>query len=35
MDMREAIARFVQDGDTVYLGGFIQQDPYAKDHYLP
>jgi len=32
MDMTDAIGRFVNDGDTVYLGGFIQQDPFAAVH---
>jgi glutaconate CoA-transferase subunit A len=34
MDMKEAIEQFVDDGDTVYLGGFIQQDPFAAVHEI-
>lgn len=34
MSMREAIARFVHDGDTVYLGGFVQHEPYAAVHEI-
>jgi len=34
MDMKEAVSRFVRDGDRVYLGGFIQQDPFAAVHEI-
>ena len=34
MDMKDAIGQFVRDGDTVYLGGFIQQDPFAAAHEI-
>ncbi len=34
MDLTEAIRRFVHDGDTVYVGGFIQQDPCAAIHEI-
>ncbi len=27
--MREAVARFVKDGDSVYLGGFLHGEPHA------
>ena len=32
MSLKEAVAEFVHDGDTVYLGGFLQQDPMAAVH---
>ncbi len=34
MPMSEAIARFVADGDVLYLGGFIQQEPFAAVHEI-
>lgn len=34
MSMSEAVGRFVHDGDTVYIGGFVQQDPYAAVHEI-
>ena len=34
MTMTEAVDRFVQDGDTVFLGGFIQQEPFAAAHEI-
>jgi len=32
--MREAVEKFVRDGDTVYIGGFVQQEPYAAVHEI-
>ena len=32
--MKDAIQKFVGDGDTVYLGGFIQGEPYAAIHEI-
>ena len=32
--MEEAVKEFVADGDTVYLGGFIQHEPYAAVHEI-
>jgi len=34
MSMSDAIKRFVRDGDTIYLGGFIQGEPYAAIHEI-
>ncbi len=34
MTMREAIRAFVNDGDVVYLGGFLQHEPYAAVHEI-
>ena len=34
MPMDEAIRRFVQDGDSVYIGGFIHGEPYAAIHEI-
>jgi glutaconate CoA-transferase, subunit A len=34
MSLGEAVAEFVHDGDTVYLGGFLQMDPMAAVHEL-
>lgn len=34
MSMREAVERFVRDGDTVYLGGFVHHEPYAAVHEI-
>jgi glutaconate CoA-transferase subunit A len=34
MDMKEAIGRFVRNGDRVYLGGFIHCEPYAAAHEI-
>lgn len=34
MTMREAIERFVHDGDWVYFGGFLQGEPYAASHEI-
>jgi glutaconate CoA-transferase subunit A len=32
--MKDAIQKYVRDGDTVYLGGFIQGEPYAAIHEI-
>jgi glutaconate CoA-transferase, subunit A len=32
--LSEAVARFVFDGAVLYLGGFIQQDPFAAVHEI-
>ena len=32
--MDEAIKQFVDNGDVVYLGGFIQHEPYAAIHEI-
>jgi len=32
--MSEAIDRYVKNGDVVYLGGFIQQEPFAAVHEI-
>lgn len=32
--MADAIDRYVKDGITLYLGGFIQQDPFAAAHEI-
>jgi len=34
MSMSEAIDRYVADGDVLYLGGFIQQEPFAAAHEI-
>lgn len=34
MSMADAIDRYVKDGDTLYLGGFVQHDPYAATHEI-
>jgi glutaconate CoA-transferase subunit A len=34
MSMSDAVARYVNDGDSLYLGGFIQQDPFAAIHEI-
>ncbi len=34
VSMSEAIDRHVRDGDTIYLGGFIQQEPFAATHEI-
>jgi glutaconate CoA-transferase subunit A len=34
MNMNEAIDLFVHDGDTVYIGGFVQHEPYAAIHEI-
>lgn len=34
MTMDKAIKEFVRDGDVVYLGGFIQHEPYAAIHEI-
>jgi len=34
MSMKEAIECFVRDGDTIYLGGFVQHEPYAAVHEM-
>ncbi len=34
MSMREAVAQFVQDGDSVYLGGFLHGEPHAAVHEM-
>jgi len=34
MSMKEAVARFVKNGDSVYMGGFTQQQPYAAAHEI-
>lgn len=34
ISMSEAIDRYVGDGDVVYLGGFIQQEPFAAVHEI-
>ena len=34
VSMSEAIERFVANGDVVYVGGFIQQDPFAAAHEI-
>jgi glutaconate CoA-transferase subunit A len=34
MPMSDAIGRYVADGDVLYLGGFIQQDPFAAAHEI-
>ncbi len=34
MSMKEAIEKFVNDGDTLYIGGFIHAEPYAAVHEI-
>ncbi|MBN1615483.1 MAG: CoA transferase subunit A [Deltaproteobacteria bacterium] len=34
MSMAAAIERYVKDGDTVYIGGFISHDPFAAVHEI-
>jgi len=34
MTMEKAIKEFVNDGDVVYLGGFLQHEPYAAIHEI-
>jgi len=34
MPLSEAIDRYVSDGDVLYLGGFIQQEPFAAGHEI-
>ncbi|MBC8247370.1 MAG: CoA transferase subunit A [Deltaproteobacteria bacterium] len=34
ISMSDAIDRYVNDGDSIYLGGFIQQDPAAAVHEI-
>jgi|GEM_PF-4049700 len=34
MLMPEAIQRYVKNGDALYLGGFIQHDPFAAAHEI-
>jgi len=34
ISMSEAIDRYVQDGDTLYLGGFIHHEPFAAAHEI-
>ena len=34
LSLAEAIDRFVSDGAVLYLGGFIQQDPFAAVHEI-
>jgi len=34
MSMAEAIERYVNDGDILYLGGFVQQAPFAAVHEI-
>lgn len=34
MTMGKAISEFVKDSDLVYLGGFIQHEPYAAVHEI-
>ena len=34
ISMSDAIERYVHDGDTLYLGGFIQQEPFAAVHEI-
>jgi len=34
MTMKEAVSRFVQDGDTVYLAGFTHMIPFAAGHEI-
>ena len=34
MSMSHAIDRYVKDGDILYLGGFIQHDPFAAAHEI-
>lgn len=34
MTMEEAVGRFVQDGDVLYMGGFLHGEPYAAAHEI-
>ena len=34
LSMSDAIERYVYDGDTLYLGGFIHHDPFAAAHEI-
>ena len=34
MTMKEAVSKFVQDGDTVYLAGFTHMIPFAAGHEI-
>jgi len=34
MDMKEAVAKFVNDGETVYLAGFTHMIPFAAGHEI-
>jgi len=34
MSLKEAVSKFVNDGDTVYLGGFLQGEPHAAIHEI-
>jgi glutaconate CoA-transferase subunit A len=34
VSMSEAIERYVNNGDVLYLGGFIQQEPFAAGHEI-
>jgi glutaconate CoA-transferase subunit A len=34
MTMKEAVSRFVGDGDTVYLAGFTHMIPFAAGHEI-
>lgn len=34
MSMREAIKKFVRDGDKIYLGGFVHATPFAAVHEI-
>lgn len=34
MTMKEAIGRYVADGDTIYMAGFLSNEPYAATHEI-
>ena len=34
MDMKEAVSRFVKDGEAVYLAGFTHMIPFAAGHEI-
>jgi glutaconate CoA-transferase subunit A len=34
MPLSEAVGRYVHDGQTIYFGGFIQQEPFAAAHEI-
>jgi glutaconate CoA-transferase subunit A len=34
MTMREAIKKYVHDGDTIFIGGFIHNEPFAAIHEI-
>jgi len=34
LSMADAVDRYVKDGDTVYIGGFISHDPFAAVHEI-